>query len=292
MPNRIIKESIRTSKTVNAMSDFQFRLWAYLITYVDDYGRGSADPELLKGFVFPRRKGVTESTIEKTLAELATIGSIHLYEVDGESYLCFPNWGDHQRIQQKKSKFPPPPAKNNSIQKSTVTYGELPPESNPIQSEYKSESEPESEPACAGAAGDDSRPDFNTVEVYAANNLAVMNGANMQEFATYKEDLPEELIRHAIDEACAQGKRTWSYVRAILNRYRDSGFKTIGDVKADSANKPVKAGTSRPRDDLNYQQHEYKQEDFDDGFFIDPIAYMADPEGYTEKYKESAKQQS
>ena len=102
MPNRIIKESIRTSKTVNAMSDFQFRLWAYLITYVDDYGRGSADPELLKGFVFPRRKGVTESTIEKTLAELATIGSIHLYEVDGESYLCFPNWGDHQRIQQKK----------------------------------------------------------------------------------------------------------------------------------------------------------------------------------------------
>ncbi len=54
MPNRIIKDSIRTSKSINAMSDFQFRLWAYLITYVDDYGRGSADPELLKGFVFPR----------------------------------------------------------------------------------------------------------------------------------------------------------------------------------------------------------------------------------------------
>ena len=64
MPNRIIKESIRTSKTVNAMTDFQFRLWAYLITYVDDYGRGSADPEILKGFVFTRRKGVSEATIE------------------------------------------------------------------------------------------------------------------------------------------------------------------------------------------------------------------------------------
>ena len=145
MPNRIIKESIRTSKTVNSMSDFQFRLWAYLITYVDDYGRGSADPELLKGFVFPRRKGVTEATIAKTLAELANIGSIHLYEVDGESYLCFPNWGDHQRVQQKKSKFPAPTAEKNIQRKSTVTHGDPPPESNPIQSEYESKSEYESE---------------------------------------------------------------------------------------------------------------------------------------------------
>lgn len=108
MPNRIIKDSIRTSKSINAMSDFQFRLWAYLITYVDDYGRGSADPELLKGFVFPRRKGVTEGTIQKTLAELATIGSVILYEVDGEPYLCFPNWSEHQTVRNKVSKFPAP----------------------------------------------------------------------------------------------------------------------------------------------------------------------------------------
>lgn len=108
MPNRIIKDSIRTSRSVNAMSDFQFRLWAYLITYVDDFGRGSADPELLKGFVFPRRKGVTEDTIKKTLAELATIGSVILYEVDGEPYLCFPNWSEHQSIRNKVSKYPAP----------------------------------------------------------------------------------------------------------------------------------------------------------------------------------------
>lgn len=108
MPNRIIKESIRTSKSVNAMSDFQFRLWVYLITYVDDFGRGSADPELLKGFVFPRRKGITEDTIRKTLAELAIIGSVILYEVDGEPYLCFPNWSEHQTVRNKVSKYPSP----------------------------------------------------------------------------------------------------------------------------------------------------------------------------------------
>ena len=47
MGNRMIKETIRTSRSVNNMTDFQFRVWVYLITYVDDYGRGSADSELL-----------------------------------------------------------------------------------------------------------------------------------------------------------------------------------------------------------------------------------------------------
>ena len=108
MPNRIIKESIRTSKSVNALPDFEFRLWTYLITYVDDYGRGSADPELLKGLVFPRRRGLTEQQISKGVHNLATAGMITLYEVDGESFLQFPNWDKHQAIRAKQSKFPAP----------------------------------------------------------------------------------------------------------------------------------------------------------------------------------------
>lgn len=109
MPNRILKESIRTSKSINALSDFQFRLWAYLITYVDDFGRGSAEPDILKGFVFPRRKSVTEATINAALLDLANIGLIRLYEVDGDSYLCLRNWEEHQTPRAKLSKFPAPP---------------------------------------------------------------------------------------------------------------------------------------------------------------------------------------
>lgn len=132
MPNRVIKDSIRTSKSVNAMTDFQFRLWVYLITYVDDYGRGSADPEIIKGFVFPRRRGITESTIEKELNNLAINGSVLLYKVDEELYFCFPNWSDHQRIQTKKSKYPAP--EDGTFIDFTVNHGESPSESNPIQS--------------------------------------------------------------------------------------------------------------------------------------------------------------
>jgi hypothetical protein len=142
MPNRIIKESIRTSKTINALTDFQFRVWLYLITYVDDYGRGSADPEIIKGFVFPRRKRVTEADIAKALADLAGMGCILLYEVDGESYFCFPKWSQHQRIQTKRSKFPEPEDFGQE-QNSTVGHGDSPAESE-SESETKNPN-PESE---------------------------------------------------------------------------------------------------------------------------------------------------
>lgn len=138
MPNRVIKETIRTSRSVNALSDFEFRLWLYLITYVDDYGRGSADPELLRGLVFPRRKGVTEKQIQAALDSLANTGMVILYKYDDEPFFYFPNWGKHQRIQTKHSKFPDPD-EGNRIEPSTVSHGESPLESNPIQIESRIE---------------------------------------------------------------------------------------------------------------------------------------------------------
>lgn len=109
MPNRTLKESIRTSKNVNSLSDFQFRLWINLITYVDDYGRGRADADIVKSFVLPRRKGVTETQVANALNELANAGMIGLYDVDGESFLYFPNWKKHYNPRAEKSKFPDPP---------------------------------------------------------------------------------------------------------------------------------------------------------------------------------------
>lgn len=163
MPNRIIKDTLRTSKNVNLLTDFQFRVWVYLITYVDDYGRGSSDPELLKGLVFTRRRGVTEQQISKALADLANAGMITLYEVDGESYLYFPNWDKHQRIQTKKSKFPSP---DNAIRCSTVNHGDSPTESNPNPNPNP-ESEDSPEPQTASGPPPVCLLPLNTGEEYA-----------------------------------------------------------------------------------------------------------------------------
>lgn len=129
MPSRVIKESIKTSRNVNALSDFQFRLWIHLIVSADDYGRGNADPELVKNLAFPRRKGVTEKQLSDALHVLANLGMVNLYEVDGEPYFYFPKWSEHQRIRQKVSKFPEPEAGKSicgELRQIAASCGELP----------------------------------------------------------------------------------------------------------------------------------------------------------------------
>lgn len=129
MASRVIKESIKTSRNVNALSDFQFRLWIHLILSADDYGRGNADPELVKNLAFPRRKGVTEKQLSDALHVLANLGMVNLYEVDGEPYFYFPKWSEHQRIRQKVSKFPEPEEGNiicGELRQCAADCGELP----------------------------------------------------------------------------------------------------------------------------------------------------------------------
>ena len=143
MPNRVIKESIHTSVKVNKLTDFQFRLWISLITYVDDYGRGDARPAVIKGTCFPLRNNITLKSIDAALQQLAITGCISLYEVDGKPYLYLSNWENHQRIQQRRSKFPSPGDKvsiNDDADNVTVTHRDTPleSESNPNPKQYTS----------------------------------------------------------------------------------------------------------------------------------------------------------
>ena len=132
MPNRIIKDSIAKSETVSGLTDFQFRLWVHLITYVDDYGRGDARPAIIKGACFPFRDRMTNKDIEKGLADLAGAGCIGLYKVDGKSYLYFPNWEQHQRVRQKVSKCPSPEDCDEEMEVA-ATCGDLPQDAARIQ---------------------------------------------------------------------------------------------------------------------------------------------------------------
>ena len=71
MPNRIIKESIAASERISALSDFQFRLWVGLITFVDDKGRGDARAAMLRGHLFPLREDITTAQVAEALTALA-----------------------------------------------------------------------------------------------------------------------------------------------------------------------------------------------------------------------------
>ena len=136
MPDRLINESIRTSEKINSLTWFQEVFFTRLITAVDDFGRFDARPAILKASLFPLKKDVTEQTIEDSLDKLAIIGLVNLYEVGGKPYLCLPTWADHQRVRNKRSKYPEPVI----CQQSAANCGKLPQnaariQSNPIQSE-------------------------------------------------------------------------------------------------------------------------------------------------------------
>ena len=255
MPNRIIEDSIHTSRSVNQLDDFEFRFWVYLITYVDDYGRGSADPELLRGQVFTRR-WMADETITKTLESLEDKGMIRLYEVEGETYFCFPNWDVHQRIRAKKSKFPAPEdLSDDSGQQMTADDGRC--VRNPIQSNPNPNPESQSNPIpeCvtrtgeaegktgeAGPEGDGMKEDDRWEEFWEAyprkNGGSIDIACNEYQKAVAAGAEPELLIRKAreLDEETPPNQRR--YIPAAEKWLRNRAWQQDTKKAAAKTNNP------------------------------------------------------
>jgi len=115
------------------------------------------------------------------------------------------------------------------------------------------------------------------VTAYAMDILPHLTPTQMQEFASYREDLPDDLIRHALDIA-ADNTRSWAYVKGILNRYLDEGIKTLADAEAQEAKRREQkrngvGKAKEPNPALNYEQRTYTEKDFGDDFFVDLNKY-------------------
>ncbi len=107
MPNRIIKESICRSDSIDSLSWFEEVLFYRLIVNCDDYGRFDGRPKIIKGSLFPL-KDITDAAIEKALVRLSTAGLVTTYKVKEKPYLQLTAWNAHQQIRSKKSKYPAP----------------------------------------------------------------------------------------------------------------------------------------------------------------------------------------
>src|SRR5690606_14517981 len=107
MPNRILRESITTSETVNELSPEEEVFFYRLIVVCDDYGYMDARPQILKARCFPLRD-VTAKSIEKWLITLAKLDFLSLYENDGKPYLSITKWDEYQRVRNQRAKYPAP----------------------------------------------------------------------------------------------------------------------------------------------------------------------------------------
>lgn len=242
MPNRIIKESAFTSDKISRLSDFEFRLWVGLITQADDAGRGDARPAIIKGRVFALRERVTIKDIDSALHALAAGSCVSLYEVGGKPYYQFPGWAAHQRVRDVKPKYPGP--EEGQI----LTICGNPPQSdadcglNPIQSNPN----PNPNPTTTREAAE--RGDLGKVMSFYMENISQRTPSSVvtSTIQGYLEDMEADVVIHAMQIAAEQDSRSWKYIKAILDRYREQGLKTMKAVKADEAEYKAKT-QKRPK---------------------------------------------
>ena len=234
MPNRILKESICTNEQIDKLSPFDEIVFYRLIVNADDYGIFDGRPSILRSRLFPLRD-IRNSQIEDAIHNLASVELVSTYEVDGKPFVRLLGWERNQQIRARKSKYPGPDGKH---MKPDTTCKQLKSDAikcprNPIQSESESNPNPTSNPYADTRDGE--RPDFGTLEAYASSNLRNLSPGNMQQLVSFREDLPDEVIRLAIDQACGSNAPSWNYVRKVLNNWLDKGVKTAADAKADIA---------------------------------------------------------
>lgn len=116
MPTRFIKESCRTSKNLQACSDFAERLFWRLLTTADDYGRFLACPSVVKASCFPLHEKLKSDTVNNALQELRSHHLLTLYQVGDREYGEFVTFSTHQgKPRAKESKYPEKPTACTSL---------------------------------------------------------------------------------------------------------------------------------------------------------------------------------
>jgi uncharacterized phage protein (TIGR02220 family) len=107
VPNRIIRESCRTSPTLDALSDGAERLFWRLTTVADDFGRFPADVRVVLASCFPLRVDRPRTVrVGPWLLELQEAGLVRFYSSAGRVYGLFSTWDCHQTRRAKAAKYP------------------------------------------------------------------------------------------------------------------------------------------------------------------------------------------
>lgn len=123
MPNRLLKEGICTSETINQLNALAETFFYRLLVVSDDYGRMDARPAILKSCCFPLKDSILPSDVRTLLSMLQDSKLIELYEVDDKPLLQINKW--EQRV-RSKGKYPPPvsnPLSNDSSLRSDDGLG-------------------------------------------------------------------------------------------------------------------------------------------------------------------------
>src|SRR5690606_37583600 len=140
MPNRIIKESICTSDTIDRLTAEEERFFYRLMVQADDFGRFDGRAPVVLASTFPlRAHEIPIEQVEAWLDRLAEVDLIRFYHVEGRRYVYFTTWDKHQQKRAKHSKYPSPDADEGPPQSSDINGNQMQADDINYGSDYEKE---------------------------------------------------------------------------------------------------------------------------------------------------------
>lgn len=261
MPNRIIKESICTSDSIDKLSAFQETMFYRMIVNCDDYGRMDARPKVLASKLFPL-KDIRLAQIEDALRALTSAELVTLYKVGGKPFLQMLTWDKHQQIRAKKPKYPGAETSDSICNHPKSSDCKC--SRNPIQSESEYNPNPNpKESACGGYFGveisDEQAHDhmvlLNRIENEAQKWGISSSPGNLETAINLANEYSTKWLFMAMERAGNGASKTWHYITGILRSWKEQGKPDEPGSKPANSGKTVSA--------QNYSQREYTEDDLD-----------------------------
>jgi len=109
---RMIDPNFWESEDVSKLSVFARLLFIGMFSNADDYGKGRASAAFLKSAVF-KYDNVPLPEVEKALEEIVRHTALRLYEVAGNKYYIFRNWGKWQKVPHRTDSNIPDPVRGS-----------------------------------------------------------------------------------------------------------------------------------------------------------------------------------
>jgi len=98
MPNRVIKDSIFTSPSLASLTEYYQDQWPRWLLLADDWGCFNADPDVIKGIAYPKRKETTKQII-KIRNAFNQAGMLFVWiDENLRTWGYFVNWPKHEYI--------------------------------------------------------------------------------------------------------------------------------------------------------------------------------------------------
>jgi DnaD/phage-associated family protein len=218
------------SLDINDMpDDFHRLLWVLLPLGLDREGRGLDNPAWIKAKIMPLRVDVTPADISAAMDWYERRGMVVRYQVETRAYFMVPTFGHYQgnTTREAESEYPAPTPE--LMQNSCNGHAEL------VQN---------------SGSDSDTDADTNTEETFVSssvrafeNAIGMIAGPSMsKEINAALGELWERGLtdwwQMALDVSCDNNKRSWSYMRGILDNWIREGKPSITRPKFPVANSP------------------------------------------------------